>query len=264
MGVAKPTFPSLRRGHPLAAGLVGAYCLHEGSGTIINDLSGGDNNGTLQGASWSTGPSGYSLKLVRASAQYVSVPNIIQGPTSTVTATMACWVNPASLGGYYGIMETRIASPATFIALLLSGSPGNPVTASWNNTGAEYDAATGLTLNIGEWAFVAATVSGTSLTVYRGSPTLGLGRFSITLSSTARDLSKAWVFGQDTAVTGRSWDGQLDGFFLYNRALSAVEISLLYEDSFQMYRRRRLMPVRPGAGPPPTAPAWPAAMLAHL
>jgi hypothetical protein len=264
MGVAKPAFPSLCRGHPLAAGLVGAYCLHEGSGTIINDLSGGNNNGTLQGASWSTGPSGYSLKLVRASAQYVNVPALIQAPTSTVTATMACWVNPLSLGGYYGIMETRIASPATFIALLLSGSPGNPVTASWNNTGAEYDAASGLTLNIGEWAFVAVTVAGTSLTVYRISPTLGLRAFSITLSSTARDLSKTWVFGQDTAVTGRSWNGQMDGFLIYGRSLSAFEISLLYEDSFQMYRRRRPVLVPSVVGPPPIVTTWPAAILGHL
>ena len=35
-------------------GLVAQYLLDEGSGTVAFDTSGGDNNGTIHGATWST------------------------------------------------------------------------------------------------------------------------------------------------------------------------------------------------------------------
>jgi hypothetical protein len=35
-------------------GLVAQYLFDEGSGTVAFDTSGGDNNGTIPGATWST------------------------------------------------------------------------------------------------------------------------------------------------------------------------------------------------------------------
>ena len=36
------------------AGLVGYWDFEEGTGSVVNDLSGNGNNGTINGASWST------------------------------------------------------------------------------------------------------------------------------------------------------------------------------------------------------------------
>jgi len=48
MPILKPPKGALlQRGHPLARGLVGAWLMNEVRGTIVNDLSGNGNTGTL-------------------------------------------------------------------------------------------------------------------------------------------------------------------------------------------------------------------------
>lgn len=63
MAVAKPTFPLLQRSDPLANGLVIACQFHEGGGATLHDVTGNGNNGTLTNSpAWVAGRSGSALQ----------------------------------------------------------------------------------------------------------------------------------------------------------------------------------------------------------
>ena len=55
MSVKPPVGKQVNRSHPLARGLVSAWLFNEGAGTILQDLSGYKNNGTLAIGQWETG-----------------------------------------------------------------------------------------------------------------------------------------------------------------------------------------------------------------
>ena len=71
--------------------LVAAYNFNEGSGTVLNDLSGKGNNGTIIGGVWTTGKYGGSLRF-NGSTAYVDLGN----PTSlqiTGSISWSAWIN---------------------------------------------------------------------------------------------------------------------------------------------------------------------------
>ena len=73
-----PLGAQLRRDHPLAAGLVGAWLCNEGSGGTVQDYSGNGNTGTLTNmdpsTDWVPGPDGYCLDF-DGSNDYINVPS---------------------------------------------------------------------------------------------------------------------------------------------------------------------------------------------
>src|ERR1700729_1971261 len=94
MSAVKPNWPMLRRGHPLAQGLVLGLPVFEGSGATANDLSGYSDNGVLTGGvTWVGGPSGWALKLDGTSG-YISIPSSPSLPDGSAPFSVACWVAP--------------------------------------------------------------------------------------------------------------------------------------------------------------------------
>jgi subtilisin-like proprotein convertase family protein len=75
-------------------GLVAAYNFNEGGGTLLTDVSGKGNNGTIVGGTWTTGKYGGALKF-NGSSTYVDLGN----PTSLqITGSMSwsAWINAAA------------------------------------------------------------------------------------------------------------------------------------------------------------------------
>ena len=81
----------------LSTGLVAAYNFDAGSGTVLADVSGNGNNGTITNATWSTaGKYGGALSFTGKLNSRVTVPNS-SSLDLTTSMTLEAWVDPSSL-----------------------------------------------------------------------------------------------------------------------------------------------------------------------
>jgi len=138
-----------------AATPVAAYAFNEGSGTIVTDASGNGNNGTINGATWTTsGKYGNALSF-NGSDALVTVNN---APSLQLTSamTLEAWVYPTTVNNkwrdviykgndnYYleGTSKTssRPAMGGTFSTPLYGTSALTATT--WAHLAATYDGAT--------------------------------------------------------------------------------------------------------------------------
>ena len=86
-----------------SAELVAYWTFDEGSGDIVYDSSGNDNNGTIHGATWDTGKYGNALHF-NAQDNYVEVPTS-ESLEITPNVTIAAWINWIDAGDtWLGIM----------------------------------------------------------------------------------------------------------------------------------------------------------------
>ncbi len=206
------------------------------AGSTVRDYSGNGNGATPNGAGGGNNkpqpstnvpsnmnfPDTRSLDFDGTDDYLVATVN---GFATTNTATISAWVKMDAAGAFDGIVETRSVS---LQGLLLSSAAGNPVTFSWEATGDEYGASTGLFLGTEEWYFIAVAVSPTSATIYRVTTTGSVASFTLNKSYNAKALNgSSWYAGEDPGQPGRYWDGSLDEVRIYKRTLSLREIKAL-------------------------------------
>ncbi len=87
-----------------SAELVAYWTFDEGSGDIVYDSSGNDNNGTINGATWDTGKYGNALRF-NAQDNYVEVPNSDSIEIDTIVS-IAAWINWIDAGdAWQGILS---------------------------------------------------------------------------------------------------------------------------------------------------------------
>src|SRR4029077_11313111 len=83
-----------------ALGLVAAYGFNEGNGTVVNDVSGNGNNGTISGATWTTsGKYGNALTFNGTNA-LVSINNATSLQLTT-GMTLEAWVYPTTVSNKF-------------------------------------------------------------------------------------------------------------------------------------------------------------------
>jgi len=188
----------------------------------------GNNNGYLFNAATS------STKVIGKLGQALNFDGVddyvlatVSNGVTTNQATMTAWVKLYSKNSYDAILESRSSG---LQSLLLSGAAGNPLTYAWDNAASEYNAATGLTLDPGEWYFVAAAIEPTQATVYRHSTDGTLLTHTVVKSHTARTLNGSWNMGRDPSAGSRLWNGHIDDVRIYSRTLSAAEIKQIYNE----------------------------------
>src|SRR3989338_3433445 len=152
--------------------------------------------------------------------------NVVVGGGTTNTVTLTAWIKFKTISAYMAILENG----GNRSGLLISGATGNPLTYYWENTIDEYDNATGLTLTIGVWHFVALVITPTSATVYLDGKT-----FTNTKTHNAETIDANWDVGSDLSVEDRFFNGTIDEVAIWNRSLSAKEISDLYNLNNRRY-----------------------------
>lgn len=214
--------------HPLALGLVGWWPLDEGQGIVARDLSIYANRGTLTSmadpatatSGWGAGASQRELAF-DGSNDHVSVPH--SSSLSVVgDMTMTAWIRIAAWNWHMLMTKTNggTAGPYSAYVNLVRGTiefhRGNGAAAAY------VESTTALALNT--WQFVAVTMAGTAVQHYLNAATAGSG----TLSTAIADSGNAMQIGRRT--DGFYVGGQLVQCRLYNRALSAAEISQIYAD----------------------------------
>jgi fibronectin type 3 domain-containing protein len=210
----------------IPTGLVAAYAFGEGSGPTTTDASGSGNNGTLNGATWTTAGQYGNAIVFNGSTNYVDLGNASTLQLSG-SATWSAWVkasaNPADDGQI--IAKSNSASGWQFktspdtgphrFAIALSG-PGN----QWvqrNST---------IIRQLNTWYHVAAVfnASARTLDVYVNG-VLDNGVLDGTIPGSLSGSGVNANIGRRTGNTGYPFAGVIDEVRVYNRALSASEIA---------------------------------------
>ncbi len=199
------------------AGLVAAYNFNEGTGTILTDRSTTGNTGTLiNGPTWST-TGKYSGAL-----QFDGVNDRVNTPDAnsldlTNRMTVEAWVNPSAGSAQKTIIEKENASNLRYG--IIHDSSRRPQGRIYN--GATQSANSGTALPTGTWTHLAVTFNGSVVTLYTngGSP--------VTLSTSTAMTAGTGVLsiGGNTVRTGEWFTGSIDDMRIYNRSLSAAEIT---------------------------------------
>ena len=188
---------------------------YPGSGTTWTDLSGRGNTGTLVNAPTYSGANGGSLSF-NGSSQYVQG----SGSVTTNTMTFLVWMKRNGNQPFYaGVIYTRTSG----ICGLHFLSTTNKIAYTWNNAASTYNWDSGLTVPDLTWCMCVISISSTSATAYLcqssgiTSATNSVSHSSITVSSP--------IIGRDSEDNFRFYNGNIAQASIYNRALSATEVS---------------------------------------
>jgi len=207
-------------GHSLMPN-VGLWLFNEGSGNKVFDLSGNGRTGTLTGTapSWSSGKFGPAVLLPGTDEHILISPEIYQ----TTECTRIAWINSTAVGQepVFGgddvsdrsVFEIYTADKMGLYAYGLSTSGYHVSTSS---------------VIAGKWHQVGYTYGGGTLQIIFD------GVVENTVTGLTGNIGDIDFIGK---YTGRYFGGQIDNVVIYNRALSASEIDLLYREHFFTFER---------------------------
>ena len=239
MIIKPPIFIKPIHGHPLgpAGGLVAGYVMNEGSGSIVQDLSGNGNVGTNNGGEWIAGKFGPALNLVDTNSDYIDMGGaIVQG----VPMSVSFWFKMNTLpevGAFYTLFAIGdVGAASDILRVFYRPIDNNYLVAQQYDGVSSGAAAENVALSAGVWYHVVAVfATDNSRLLYRNG----------VLVATNTNAVDALITQDYTQVGRLDWDGGpiqyadcvFDNISVYNRALSASEITLLYREPFCMFDR---------------------------
>jgi hypothetical protein len=192
----------------------GQSASYPGSGTTWTDLSGNGRNGTLTSGPAYTSADGGSIV-------FDGVNDYVQcsGSPTVTAATFLVWMRRnGPQDDYDGILYSRGAA-ATGIGFF---GTTNKISYTWNNAVNTYSWDSGLTIPDLTWCMVAVSVTSSSATAYLCQSS-GITSATNTVSHTSTTLDDIKI-GQDD-IASRYFNGRIATAVIYNRALSADEIT---------------------------------------
>jgi Concanavalin A-like lectin/glucanases superfamily len=195
-------------------GLVAAYGFNEGSGTVVNDASGNGNNGTINGATWTTsGKYGNALNFNGSNA-LVTINNAASLQLTT-GMTLEAWVYPTVTGPWWG--DVIYKGNDNYYLEGTSYSSGFPAMGgTLPNAPPLYGTAV---LALNTWAHLAATYDGATMRLYVN----GVQVASRAQTGAIETSTNPLQIGGDS-IYGQYFTGRIDEVRIYNRALSATQI----------------------------------------
>lgn len=236
MPQAKPPFPVLNRGHPLAQGLVGAWAFYEGSGLRLNDLSGRGNNGALtNGPTWGGGQSGYALSF-DGTDDYVSITNSSVFDFGANDFSASWWeYRVSNTNGRAAIVRDNFVGFTPFLFGYSSGGATLQIYMTSNNSTWNIASANSLgPVTLNTWNYFVVTRRGTSFFAYKNAVQTDTWTSALGLAAGGGNL-------QLGKYTSFFFSGLLDQVRIYNRALSASEVAMLYARPWDLYQQPQLL-----------------------
>ncbi|HEY4525594.1 MAG TPA: LamG domain-containing protein, partial [Candidatus Paceibacterota bacterium] len=209
---------------PFVGGMVGYWSFEEGSGSTVPDQSGMGNNGSWSGSGshYAAGKvGGMAGQFSSATTDYVEIPSAASlRPTSQVT--VIGWFNPNALDNGALVGRTGNSSPNEVLFLQLYQANSS---LRWyiNGTAENYGAPVA-----GQWQHFAAVYDGTAATkaVYlNGTLTSQVSQSGALNTSNSYPLRIGTYY---YASPSNLFSGKIDDVRMYNRALTAAEISAIY------------------------------------
>jgi len=154
----------------------------------------------------------------------------------TNTVTITAWINPSGLvGTYYGLLMWR-GNGGDVAGFDFGGTLSGTVAGlgyTWNtNSAASYDYSSGLYPPLGQWSFVALTVTPTNTTFYlyyvgNGATNLLKSVQVVTNGPEAFAGGRIWI-GGDNYDNGRNFNGNIDEVAVFNHSLSESQVQSLF------------------------------------
>jgi len=202
--------------------VVGLWHFDEGSGIVAVDLSGNENHGTINGATWTTGKIGSALNFDGVD-DYVDCG---QGASLNIRneITIEAWVNTNDISSQQKIVDKRGAwNSLNGYSMFIAGQNlyfeyGNGTDYSQLSRGMSYAA--------GEWVHVAITLEGSTVTYYKNGSALGTRNGISGIATNAYHLA----IGRSLQRSGLRFNGTIDEVQIYNRTLNADEINIHYQE----------------------------------
>ena len=235
MPIAKPPFPRLQKGHPLAKGLAGAWLFADGSVQSATDSSGYGSHG-VGGSStnqWLSGPFGFAYRTGGLNFAPGKMPHFkAAGPISASTYIREH--APTYLGsilekGYDGTLEPFVlrSSNLFFSFETYNGAGPSPKVV---------EAGAGHSMEV--WYHVVGVFDGAQWLLYINGV---LNNTTVTTVGPTDNGEQLGIFA--SSITGsltRGIDADVDHVMLWQRALSAKDVADLYADPYAMFRPTRL------------------------
>ncbi len=227
----------------VSSGLVGWWPLDEGTGLIAHDLSGLGNNGSWSGDPSSAKGSYYTTGVIGSYAGYfdgiddkltVGTPSVYQ---FTGPFTISAWVNTVSGGT---ILSMQDGGNNGYNLAIIYGAIRFCVYAATIETctgGGHYP------LTSATWAYFTAAFNGSNISIYENGTLVASSAAAAPTASTG-----ALVFGVAQRGGYSNFTGSLDDVRFYERALSANEISSLYNTDVGTPNAPTNFEVYPGNG----------------
>lgn len=222
----------LNHAHPLSRGLVGYWVLNEGSGTIVYDISGSGQHGTLTGFSFSS-TSGWTGSPMGGGLRGDGSNDVVNCGSSSILNPIAMswcsWVMTTSLSQPYQSPFTRRLGVGNTYAYTWAVKSNGRVAIYVRTAGdTAYDGTGAHIIAVNKWYFVAFTYSSSDgLKGYVNGVLDGTAAANGNISQVA-DVT----YLMDDPYTGggvnRTWTGCMDETRVYNRVLLPNEIKTLY------------------------------------
>jgi len=230
--------------HPLARGLAAYWLLNEGTGRIVNDLSGNGNYGIFVGdLFWTGGRNGVALNFP-GSNDYINVSDSSELRFDSATQDFSMFAVVQSNVGVPDdvIIDKRDANDDGWVLRTVSG-------AVWLSVNG-IDVKGTIDIGDGNCHFVGAVAdrSGNGQVyidgVADGAP--------VDVSGQAMSTSVDIRIGRST-IGANEWNGLMEIVYIYNRILSASEVHQLHRDLYILFRQDPVWmgqaPVVVGANP---------------
>ena len=223
--VASPftvTLKAAGTGYTQPPGLVGYWNLDQGSGTIATDSSGYNNQGTIYGASWTSGRINGALNFDGLN-DYVDCGNS-ETLDPTQGATIEAWVRFNQLPSLAGHIMAIAGRSGGGTDLDLQTEPDNKFK-FFIGPGAPNVAVSNTVAEANEWYHIVGTYQANdNIKIYVN----GVLEKTTSTSVTRGTNPNKFCIGQSVTWSGRFFNGTIDEVKIYNRALSAEEIKAEY------------------------------------
>jgi len=216
------------------ADLVGWWRLDEGSGITINDSSGNDHHGTVEGTpEWGFGPEGFggALGFSQTSGAYCGVFDPTGG-TGTFTLTLWClWDGTQSIQHFCTKSNGWGATTAMF-QIEVKGGHSDP--GRVDRLHLAYQGAPQAVLNLvphNEWVHLALVFDGTHATGYLN----GVDDVGPQPTGIGPNVDAPIIIGTSHAAEGRTFQGFLDDVRIFDEALPAGQIQAIMQGGGAKY-----------------------------
>ncbi|WP_206715161.1 RICIN domain-containing protein [Cellulosimicrobium arenosum] len=170
------------------------------------------------------GKIGTALDFCKTSS-YVTLPNGSLGDLDG-DWTVSTWVKPASLATWSRVFDLGANSTKSMFFTVSAGSGPRFAITGTGAGGEQTLSYNGQNLSLGQWNHVAITVAGTSGTMYLNGQAVATGQIT-TSPSELGDTTNRNYLGKSQYGSDPAFDGAIDDFALYGRALSAEEVATL-------------------------------------
>jgi glucose/arabinose dehydrogenase/PKD repeat protein len=198
-------------------GLVGAWGFDEASGTQATDASGRANDGVISGATRTvSGRFGAALTFDGVN-DWVTVADAASLDL-TNGMTLEAWVNPTALGSAWRTAMLKEHGGSLAYALYAHDGAGH--SAAYANSGSELGTTSPAAVPANAWTHLAATYDATTLRLYVNGTQVATRAVTGALQASSGPLR----FGGN-GVWAEWFQGRLDELRVYNRALTAAEVT---------------------------------------